>query len=185
MIIGFSLGAWFSYMFFRNSISVLIHETKHSIVSNLAGNRAKGMKIDKDSGEFTYEYTRSTAKFNALIALAPYFLPCFAFLGMLIAGIFFREQHELMVAIVASGFGADIILNFRDVSPIQTDLTRITGGYKVGVTFVYAINFVILSFLVAWCWHGWAGVVELLIMLWENLSLIVFEIIEKRSQINT
>lgn len=175
LIMGFSVGAWFSYALIAGAPSVFLHELKHSIMSNLAGNRAKGMKIKRKTGHFTYQYTADTAKYNAMIALAPYFLPLFTVSSILIVLVFLREHHNFAVAAVAFGFGADLVLNFRDVSPIQTDLTRITGGYNVGVTFVVAMNFVMGSFLVIWAFGGWVGIQDLFAHMNHILHAIINE----------
>ena len=54
-------GAWvvgllIGKVFIRGHVSVLIHESKHAIVSNLVGNKRKGMKIGRNSGHFVYAY---------------------------------------------------------------------------------------------------------------------------------
>lgn len=146
----------------RGHVSVYIHESKHAIVSNLVGNKRKGMKIDANSGHFTYSYTKKTAHFNALIALAPYILPVFTFLSALIAFALFREDHTLATLVVGIGFGIDTALNIRDISPIQTDINTIRGGYGVGVLYICSWNLVIFSVILAWVFNGKAGLTQVL-----------------------
>ncbi|MCB0337386.1 MAG: hypothetical protein KDD62_13815, partial [Bdellovibrionales bacterium] len=167
------IGSWIAHMFIKGHSSVLIHEVKHSIVSNLVGNRAKGMRIQRKSGHFKYSYTKATEKYNALIALAPYFLPVFTFATTLAAHIIYAQTYYKLLFVVGAGFGMDMILNWRDVSPIQTDLTNITGGYKVGVAFVTLMNLAIFTFLLAWVLDGGQGLKFLFAALWESMVHVV------------
>jgi hypothetical protein len=161
------VGALCAHSLIKGHISVLLHEFKHSVVSNLVGNKRKGMKIDRDSGYFEYAYSKQTKHFNALISLAPYFLPVFTFTSGLIAFALFRHEHVVAVLIVGIGYGIDLLLNTRDISPIQTDLTLIRGGYRVGVLYVTAWNLLIFALLLAWILQGLAGLAHIL----ESLSI--------------
>ncbi len=151
-----------AHLFIKGHISVLIHEFKHSLVSNLVGNKRKGMKIARDSGYFEYAYSKETKHFNAFISVAPYITPVFTFVAGLIAFALFRHEHMLAVLTVGIGYGLDIVLNIRDISPIQTDLSLIRGGYRVGVLYVMAWNLLLFGFLVAWILKGGAGLTYLL-----------------------
>lgn len=148
--IGLFVGTWVALLGIRGKLSVFLHEFRHSVVSGLVGNRSRGMVYRGSSGHFKYEYTPKTAHYNALISLAPYFLPVFTFVGAFLAFILFRHSHQLMILVVSVGYGVDLVLNLRDISPIQTDLTTISGGYKVGLAFVVLMNVAIFTFVAAW-----------------------------------
>lgn len=137
--------------------SVFLHEVKHSILSNLVGNRAKGMRIRRSHGHFKYEYTQATAEYNAFISLAPYFFPLFTFPSILIAIAAAHGQHSVQVLICGVGAGLDYVLNIRDIGPHQTDFTSITGGYSVGLFYVFIMNVTIATFLLAWVMQGVFG----------------------------
>jgi len=171
---GLSIGMWFALIFFQGHLSVFFHELKHSIVSNLAGNRSKGMKIKRDTGLFSYEYTRQSAKYNALIALAPYFFPLFSIPALLVGLVFFIENHQHLVLVLAIGFGCDLFMNIRDISPVQTDITNITGGYYVGVLFIVAFNLVLLTYFMAWSFQEVFGLKVLFAYLWEMIVRLVW-----------
>ncbi len=158
-IVGAIVGAACARYFIRGRISVFLHELKHSVLSNLAGNRAKGMRIDEESGHFEYSYTKRTAHMNALIALAPYFLPVlfFPFLGVSYA---LAWNYPGIVLICSGlGYGADLILNFKDASPHQSDFYNIRGGYKIGFAYVIGMNCALFTFIAAWVSAGqtWLG----------------------------
>jgi hypothetical protein len=155
------VGAICAKLFIRKHISVLLHEFKHSLISNLVGNKHKGMKIEEDSGYYQWSYTKQTAHYNAFIALAPYITPVFTFLSVILALALCREDPFFTVILVGIGYGADLMLNIRDISPIQTDITLIRGGYKVGVLYIIAWNLVIAGLVLTWAFTGVTGLVIL------------------------
>jgi len=152
------LGMMVAHGCIRDHISVLIHEFKHSLISNLAGNKYKGMKIDRNSGHMEYAYTKRTAHYNAFISLAPYIVPIFTTIFSLIALSTSRHDPTMMVLIVGFGYGIDLLLNMRDISPIQTDISLIRGGYHVGLLYILAWNLVIAALALAWAFQGIAGI---------------------------
>lgn len=78
-----------------------------------------------------------------------------------VAYLFWHHDALILVTTVGAAFGADLLLNFRDVSPYQTDLTTIRGGYFVGLIYVLAMNLVIATFLLAWVMQGTSGLLTL------------------------
>ena len=155
-------GALLAQRFIFGHPSVLIHEWKHAVASSLAGNKAKGMEIKENSGHFKYEYTKETGHYNAFIALAPYVLPVFTFLAGLTAFALARTNHLATVAIVSIGYGVDLLLSLRDVSPHQTDLSDLRGGYTVGVAYIASCHLFLASLLATWVMHGGLGLLNLL-----------------------
>lgn len=155
------VGAICAKLFIRKHISVLLHEFKHSLISNLVGNKHKGMKIEENSGYYQWSYTNKTAHYNAFIALAPYITPVFTFLCVILALVLCREDRFFTVVLVGIGYGADLMLNLRDISPIQTDITLIRGGYNVGLLYIIAWNLVIAGLVLTWAFTGVEGLVIL------------------------
>lgn len=153
---GFLVGMSIAHTLFRGHISVFFHEIKHSAFSNIVGNRAKGLRIGKDSGHFEYTYTKDTAHYNAMIALAPYWFPLFMF-PTLIAMFCVSLPPRLEVCIVAVAAGADFLMNMRDIGPHQTDFSNIRGGYTAGMFYVVAINLVVTSILLSWVLNDISG----------------------------
>lgn len=155
------LGLLFAKIAIRGHLSVLLHEFKHSLVSNFVGNKHKGMKIGRDSGHYEYTYTKNTAHYNALIALAPYITPLFSLMALALALTLWSETVVLAVAVIGFGYGIDLHLNIRDISPIQTDISLIRGGYFVGLLYIFAWNLLILAFILALAFNGPLGVAEI------------------------
>jgi hypothetical protein len=155
-------GSVLAKIFIKGHISVLIHEFKHQIISNLVGNKSRGMKIGENSGHFEYAYSKKTTHYHAFISLAPYILPLFTFILSLIAFAVCREDHKLAALVVGIGYGADLLLNMRDISPIQTDINQIRGGYTIGLIYIAAWNFFILGVLLTWAFQGMTGFAMLL-----------------------
>jgi Peptidase M50B-like len=160
------IGAALGQIFIRGHLSVLIHEFKHSLISNLVGNRHRGLKIGRHSGHYTYAYSKRTAHYNAFISLAPYITPVFTFVAVLVSLIFLREDRQFAAAVVGFGYGVDLILNMRDISPIQTDISLIKGGYGVGLLYIAAWNLLTFAMLLAWVFQGTHG----LLLLLEDIS---------------
>jgi len=145
----------------RGHLSVLLHEFKHSLISNFVGNKHKGMKIGKNSGHYEYTYTKHTAHYNAMIALAPYITPIFSLVSLALALTVLRHDMTLAVSMIGLGYGIDLHLNVRDISPIQTDISLIRGGYCVGLLYIFAWNLLTLALVLALAFKGPAGVLEI------------------------
>lgn len=155
---GFLLGCFVAHTMIRGPLHVFIHELKHAVVSNLVGNKSKGIKYGDEAGAFRYQYTKRTSHFNAFISLAPYCLPIATVVALVAAETTMRSEHRIAAFIVGIGYGIDTVLNSRDISPIQTDITLIRGGYHVGLAYIAAWNIAFLGVLVSWVFQGFEGV---------------------------
>lgn len=133
----------------RDYLHVFLHEQKHAIVANLAGNRARGMRVRRQAGHFEYAYSKATAHLNAFIALAPYYLPL-ALIPLAVLAAVVTTDHHLRIALVCLGYGFDLRLQLIDISPAQTDLSAIRGGFLVGVLYVACVQLLVASTIVAW-----------------------------------
>jgi hypothetical protein len=156
-IIGGIGGAAFAHYFIRGHIAVFLHELKHAVLANLAGNRAKGMKIDEASGHFEYSYTKETAHMNALISLAPYFLPVLFVPCLGISYALAWNYPPVVLVCAGIGYGADLVLNIKEISPWQSDLTGIRGGFPIALAYIIAMNLALFSFIAAWASAGFEG----------------------------
>lgn len=161
-------GALLAHHYISGHISVLIHEFKHAVASSFAGNKAKGMKVEEHSGHFAYEYTKATGHYNAFISLAPYVLPVFTFLGGLLSLALARTNHYLAISIVGIGYGVDLLLTIRDISPHQTDLSDLRGGYNAGVLYIFGCQLLLAALLATWVMRGGDG----LLLLFDTLGLL-------------
>ena len=154
---GIFLGLVVTAVIVQGRLSVFLHEFKHSLISGLVGNKWKEMKIEENSGHFVYSYTKDTSHYNAFISLAPYCVPILT-ITMFVIAICLRVDHRYQALIVGAGYGGDILLNWRDISPVQTDITMIRGGYTIGLLYIFAWNLAVLGVLAVWIFHGWAGI---------------------------
>jgi hypothetical protein len=93
-------------------------------------------------------------------------------MAVVIALIFLRDDREIAAIIVGVGYGIDILLNMRDISPIQTDISLIRGGYTMGLAYIAAWNLLIAGLVFAWAFHGIKG----LSMLLEDISLCFIQL---------
>jgi hypothetical protein len=169
-------GALLTHSMIRGHISVLLHEFKHALISNLVGNKNKKMLVNKNSGHLVYSYTKKTAHFNAFIALAPYIVPLATFVAILLSIAIAPGDTLAAVIIVGLGYGADLLLNARDISPVQTDISHIRGGYGVGLLYILAWNLAIAAIVLAWAFQGWSGIAELFATISKFFIALYFQI---------
>ena len=142
----------------RGHFSVLIHEWKHEVVSSLVGNRNKRMEVSQHTGSLQYEYTKKTAHYNAFISLAPYILPVFTFIGTLTSLAVGPAYQTAPLVLVGICYGIDLLMNTRDISPVQTDISLIRGGYGVGLLYILSWNMLTAGVVVAWVFNGISGI---------------------------
>jgi len=159
-------GAIAAYLVLRGKSSIFVHELKHSILSNLVGNKAKKLRVEGDSGSFEFAYTKETAHMNAFIALAPYFLPLFSIVGLVLSVPFFYSNQLVIQVALGVGFGIDLHHNFKDVSPYQTDFADLTGGFKVGLIYVCLANSFFGTLILAYQVDALEGLKYLLLQYW-------------------
>jgi len=169
---GFFIGILIAQVFIIKKFSVACHELKHFIIATLVGNKFKELNVKDKSGHYTYSYTKKTAKFNALIALAPYWFPLIFIFTVFLAIPVYLYAPELAVSLIGIGIGADLLMNMRDISPCQTDLTHIRGGINVALAFIVGMNLTIWTFVAAWVSNGKEAFVNLAVHLWEVISYI-------------
>jgi hypothetical protein len=137
--------------------AVFLHELKHAVVSSLAGNRAKGMRIFSRSGRFEYEYTSKSAHMNAYISLAPYCFPLFGLFAFLVSAFLFEKFIYLRAFLVSLAFASDLRLARQDIGPHQSDFTNLLGGYRLGLVYVCFANLFFATTLLLWAYAGWRG----------------------------
>ncbi len=167
-----TLGYFFSLIVLNEHIHVFMHETKHALVSGLVGNTWKGMNVGSHSGHFEYSYSKHTAHYNAIICLAPYFVPLITIPALLLAAAAFRTEHRIMVAIISFAAGIDLYSNIKDIDPRQSDFVSIKGGYRVALVYVISANAFLLSVLIAWGLMGYDGLRVLVFFFVDLISRI-------------
>jgi len=171
--LGNAFGCWFASTFINGHLSVLFHETKHSVFSNLVGNKSKKMRIKKETGSFEYSYTDKTKQYNAFIALAPYWMPLFTVPTVGAVALLVGQPSLVSLFIVGTAYGADTFLNVRDIHRQQTDILNIRGGFHIGLLYIVAMNLALLTILLAWVMQGIPGLKLLLYGLWRFMVGLV------------
>jgi hypothetical protein len=154
-------GIGLAHYLVKGHLSVLIHEWKHEVVSSLVGNRNKRMEVQEHSGSLQYEYTEQTAHYNAFIALAPYILPLSTFIGILTTLAISPSDPRVPLIIIGVSYGIDLLMNARDISPIQSDIHLIRGGFYVGLLYIISWNMITTALTFAWAFNGFSGITEL------------------------
>lgn len=179
VLIGFSAlsGFFLAPFFIKGAWSVVLHEWKHSFISSLAGNKAKEFVVEGEAGHFQYEYTKSSKGFNAFIALAPYIVVIFVWFGIALPYAFKVPIPEGLghAALVAFLYGIDLNCNTRDISPIQTDITNIRGGYLIGLSYIVLMNLVVGTMLLSWLLGGTHGLLAVFKEMYWFFETLMFQ----------
>lgn len=172
-LIGTTLGAIFAAAFIKGKFSVFLHELRHAVLSNLVGNKWKSLVVGERSGHFEYAYSEKTARYNAFVALAPYWVPLFLIVGGGTSALVLQDKQSFHLTMLLSFFyGIDATLNLRDISPHQSDFTGIMGGFKFGLAYVIIVNIFIFTTLAAWISERWQGLKFLAVEPWNFLLSI-------------
>lgn len=155
------VGIGLAHYLVKGHLSVLVHEWKHEVVSSLVGNKNKRMEVGERTGSLQYEYTKQTAHYNAFIALAPYILPICTFIAILLTVALGSANPHVPLVLIGIGYGSDLLINARDISPIQSDIHLIRGGYYVGLLYILSWNMLTTALAFAWAFNGFSGLTEL------------------------
>ena len=140
-IIYFGLPKWLT-------IYVFGHELTHALMVKIMGGRVSEFRVGSDGGYIV------SSKINTWIALAPYFIPIYSVLVILLYGIVslfhdLQPHAELAAGILYGllgltwGFHATFTLSM--IPRGQTDLAY--GGTFFSLTVIYLMNLLVLSLL--------------------------------------
>lgn len=159
---GMLLGLGLVKLLISGKTETLLHEIRHNVFSGFVGNKPKKIEVHDKGGSFEYEYTQETAKFNAFISLAPYFLPFFTLLTFPIWCCILNIPSAIRAGILGAAYAADIRLNLQDIHPGQTDFTDLNGGFFVGVLYVIGFHIAFSILIFTWVGGDYKGVFEML-----------------------
>ena len=129
-------------------VYVFGHELTHALMVKIMGGRVSEFRVGRDGGYIV------SSKINTWIALAPYFVPIYSVLVVLLYGVvsFFYDLQphaELATGILYGllgltwGFHATFTLSM--IPRGQTDLAY--GGTFFSLTVIYLMNLLVLSLL--------------------------------------
>lgn len=123
---------------------VLGHETTHAVAAMLFGFRVHDMSVKKDSGHVKME------RFNAVVVLAPYFIPFYAIITGLVylgVGLFWPVEKYQYVFVFLVGF----FMAFHGVQTCKTlwetqqpDL-KMAGGNVFSIVMIVLCNMLVLA----------------------------------------
>lgn len=157
IIIGFGL----AFLLLRGSFATIVHEWKHAVVSTLAGNKWKKMRVNHEEGAFEYEYSKATAIYNSFIVLAPYTFPAFLLPAALMCIGLYHTSPLASFIMLGVGLGADLAAHLRETKPWQPDLQEIRGGFLISVLFVASMNAFFTLVVMTWAFGQGAAFLSL------------------------
>lgn len=122
---------------------VLSHELNHAIAAIISGIKVQGIKVRKNSGFVKLSNT------NTWITLAPYFVPLYAILFVLIYSILnvlYSMTEYKVIAILVIGFLMSFhLINTCEIlsGPVQSDIKK-AGGFLFSFLIIVFLNSIFL-----------------------------------------
>lgn len=149
----FFISGFLIYLFFhsRNKFSNIInylytfsHEISHALTGLITGNRIKKIKIKKHTG-----YVKFKKKVNLITVLAPYILPLYNTVIMIIYYALTAYKPEFSKYFPAFVFIQGFLFSFYinntlEVIKIKQHDFKYTGGYYNSVTVILAVNLILV-----------------------------------------
>ncbi len=151
----------------KGRLYVFLHEVKHAVVSSIAGNKWKKMKVGPETGSFEYTYYKHTAHLNAFISLAPYWFPIISIPIWILAPI--KGDLVYFNLIVGFALGLDLYMGLKDMGPHQSDLSTIRGGVKIAKLYIILMNALVVALVLIGATQGFKGFSDTFLSLMVNL----------------
>jgi len=150
-------------------ILTFFHELRHAAVVLLTGQNLTSFKIGfKGGGSITYDMEEGKEGLAGYITLAPYFLPVFSVIPVLIYPLISFPYELQLIGLL---LGLDLLISFTDLSPIQTDFSRV-GGLRI-VSLMFLATFHLLWFSIAWAFVSFQ---------YEELGDVILFLVERLNQ---
>ncbi|HRK74656.1 MAG TPA: hypothetical protein PLL64_10295 [Rhodothermales bacterium] len=129
-------------------LKVFTHELLHMVVSMLFLNRMIAFNAARDEGHVQY-----AGSGNALIALAPYFLPFYTLLLLLVRIGFSVEAYPLFDVFLGMTYAFHLVTFWQQQSPLQPDLQQI--GLIPAYLLIFTFNLFFLGMMLIVPSRGW------------------------------
>ena len=143
----FGLIIWKFFPFFL----VLEHELTHFIAAILMFRKPIRLVIDQSGREIVYEGRGST-----IIRLAPYFLPTFAVILLIVLPLSVPSAHRPIHIMIAMAWGYHLITGFIEGHPGQPDLRR--GGLFASYLYTISLGGIVYAIVAVATIAGWQTV---------------------------
>lgn len=138
-------------------LRTFIHEAKHAFVVVLCGNKVTEFRVDRGTGHVVYETEKSKLHFEPFVILAPYYFPLLS-LPALIGSLFVPISYMPLAAFFTGlALAIDILTNYHEFDPRQSDLQRIYGGVFASRLFIVGANIFWFAVILLWLVAGLKG----------------------------
>ncbi len=135
--------------------AIFEHEFTHMVAALLTFHRPRSMEINPDKGGSFGFY----GKGNWFITIAPYFLPTFPVLMIVLAAVWTGMEKtlpEMFLPVLGAMFGYHLISNFMQIHGEQSDFKK--AGWIFAVLFLPTANLLTAGFVWAFAAKEWLGV---------------------------
>ena len=130
---------------------VLGHETVHAGMAWLFGGKIKSFKVSEEGGSV------ATDKSNAVIELAPYFIPIYAIIITVIYFVIassYAINGSLFVFLIGFALAFHLISTIEIMKVKQPDMLK--SGYFFSIIMVYMINIIVISVMFGLIFPGFS-----------------------------
>lgn len=139
-------------------LRTMIHEFKHAVMVMFTGGKVDKIEVGDDGGgSIEYSHYDEGARYQSIIALAPYYFPLLSFPVMLACLVSTPDMHAYYAAALGAAFATDIISGVADIGPHQTDIENIFGRFYLAGFFIAAADLAWFSVLAVWVSGGTKG----------------------------
>jgi len=119
---------WMNFLF------TLQHELVHLICASFMGGKPLAMEVSLHNGG-----TACSSKSNCMVRLAPYFLPLFTFVFLVLA-MFFSKDYRFTVVLLAGLFYSNFLVKTIDsLRCSQPDIEK-SGGRIIALPIIFLLN---------------------------------------------
>lgn len=150
--------------------SIFEHEFTHMIAALLTFHCPRSMKIESDKGGAFGYYGEG----NWFITLAPYFLPTFPLLMMIIS-LFWtwtgKNIPSLFIPVLGMMFGYHLVSNATQIHGEQTDFPK--AGWLFSILFLPTANLITFGFVWAFAARNWKGISSWFHILFHETELFI------------
>jgi len=142
---------FFVYDFSR--FYVLAHEATHALAALICGYKVSSVNVKQDSGSV------KVSGANVFIVLAPYIIPFYAVLTMLvyfIAGLFYplTIYRNTVIALVGFFSVMHFIHTYKALTEVKQPDIKLAGGSIFSFSIIILFNAIILIALIEFCFPG-------------------------------
>jgi len=163
---GIFMPIWFIWGRYSHFLNTFEHEITHMLVGLLMFKRPHELHVTHGAGG----HVLIQGSNNFIITLAPYFLPTFSYLLLLVYPLLADAYHPYFFVILGLITSYHVFSTWQETSLVQTDIHA--NGVVFSLLFIIAANIISYGFILAFILGGWHAGGSFLIKGVTNLKIL-------------